>query len=239
MGCLKTWMSTHSGSLERSRPATSIQAPDDAPLSTDRPQAVELLAWAALVGMKASIAAVAIDATIRHDSPRYRGKAMRTRAIGYVGASCIVPLAWCLLPDRGRYPRGLDLAVSIPLLLDATGNAAGVYQRAHVDDLVHLANGAIVAGVAGALVAPRVDERWQAALAGAAIGITAQTLWEIMEYVAYRFGARGMDLSYKDTMDDMIESTLGALLGGLFSLTRMARSRSARERTGWRSVVGA
>ncbi len=215
-----------------------IAPPDDEPPTLARPQGFDLLAWTALVAMKATILAVAVDATLRRDQPRYRGKAMQTRAIGYVGASLLVPLAWRLLPGRGRYPRGLDLAVATPLLLDAIGNAAGIYQRKRVDDLVHLANGAIVAGVGGALVGPYVDEPWQAALAGAGIGVTAQTLWEIMEYAAFRFGDRGMDLTYQDTMDDMIESTIGALIGGAFTLTRMPRLKAAR-RTGWRSIVGA
>lgn len=219
---------------------TPIAAPEDEPTALARPQGFELLAWTALLAMKATILAVAIDATLRSDQPPYRGKAMRTRAIGYLGTTLLVPIAWRLLPghDRGRYPRGLDLAISTPLLLDAIGNAAGIYQRKHIDDVVHLANGAIVAGVGGALVAPHVDERWQAALAGAGIGVTAQTLWEIMEYVAFRFGARGMDLSYQDTMDDMIESTIGALIGGAFTLTRVPRSKAARRR-GWRSMVRA
>ena len=210
----------------------------DAPAASARPQGFELVAWTALLAMKATILAVAVDAVLRHDRPPYRGKAMRTRALGYLGATLLVPLAWRVLPRDSRYPRGLDLAISTPLLLDAVGNAAGIYQRKRIDDLVHLANGAIVAGVGGSLVAPHVDERWQAALAGAGIGITAQTLWEIMEYAAYRFGARGMDLSYQDTMDDMIESTIGALVGGAFTLTRVPRAKSER-RTGWRSVVGA
>ena len=213
-------------------------APDtEPPTPAARPQGFELLAWTALVAMKATIFAVAVDALLRHDQPPYRGKAMQTRALGYVGASLLVPLAWRLLPHSGRYPRGLDLAISTPLLLDAVGNAGGIYQKRHIDDLVHLANGAIVAGVAGSVVAPHVDERWQAALAGAGIGITGQTLWELMEYLAYRFGARGMDLTYEDTMDDMIESTIGALIGGAFTLTRVPRAKAER-RTGWRSVVG-
>ena len=214
------------------------EQPDSEPPTLARPQGFDLLAWSALVAMKTTVLAIAIDAVLRKDQPRYRGKAMQTRAIGYVGATLIVPLAWRLLPGRGRYPRGLDLAVSTPLLLDAIGNAAGVYQRKRIDDLVHLANGAIVAGVGGALVAPHVDERWQAALAGAGIGIVGETLWEVAEYVAFRFGARGMDLTYEDTMDDLIESAIGALIGGAFTLTRMPRSKAAR-RTGWRSVVGA
>ena len=54
-------------------------------------------------------------------------------------------------PDRGRYPRALDLAVTIPLLLDAGGNALDLYEEAHIDDVVHVANTAIASGVVGAL----------------------------------------------------------------------------------------
>jgi hypothetical protein len=60
-----------------------------------------------------------------------------------------------------------------------------------------------------------------------------------MEYAALRMGARGMDLSYGDTMEDIIDSTLGAIVGGLFTLTRVPRSREARKRVGWRSPLGA
>jgi hypothetical protein len=71
------------------------------------------------------------------------------------------------------------------------------------------------------------------------LAITAETLWEIMEYTAMKMGANGMDLSYDDTMDDLIESTLGAIVGGLFTLTRVRKSREARKRAGWRSPLGA
>ena len=40
-------------------------------------------------------------------------------------------------------------------------------------------------------------------------------------------------------MDDIIDSSLGAIAGGLFTLTRVERSREARERVGWRQPLGA
>ena len=187
---------------------------------------------------KAITIVCAVDALLNADSPRLRGKAIRTRAVGYTAALFIVPVLWRLLPDRGRYPQELDLAVTTPLLLDAAGNALGLYEEAHIDDVVHLANAAIVSGVAGALFAPRVDERWQAALAGAGVAIVAETAWELAEYGAWRLGADGMNLTYEDSMDDIGESWIGAVLGALFTLTRMPRSRSARERAGWREVLG-
>ena len=192
----------------------------------------------AIAAAKTATIAFAIDAFANADSPRLRGKAIRTRAIGYAGALFVVPVLWRLIPDRGRYPRALDLAVTIPLLLDAGGNALDLYEEAHIDDVVHVANSAIVSGVAGALFAPYVDERWQAALIGAGVSIAAMTAWEVMEYGAMRLGADGMDLTYDDTMADLAEGFLGAALGALFTLGRVPRSRTQRKRRGWRGPLG-
>lgn len=206
--------------------------------AAERSPRVEAGLAAAIVATKALTIAFAVDAFANADSPRLRGKAIRLRTIGYVGAALIVPAIWRLLPDRGRYPRALDLAVTVPLLLDAGGNALDMYEEAHVDDLVHAANAAIVSGIAGALVAPRVDERWQAAVAGAGVSVVGATIWELMEYGAMRLGARGMDLTYDDTMADLAEGVLGAVLGALFTLTRVPRSRAEREQHGWRGPLG-
>ena len=85
-------------------------------------------------------------------------------------------LAACAAAASG-IPRELDLAVTFPLLVDAGGNAIGLYRRAHVDDLVHFADGALVASVVGALATPRVRTPWEAAGAGlAAAGTLAAAL---------------------------------------------------------------
>lgn len=189
---------------------------------------------------KAATVGFGIDALLHHQEPRLRGKAIRTRAVGYTAALLLVPLAWRLLPGRrGPYPRLLDLAVTLPLLADAGGNAFGIYQRARVDDAVHVANAAILAGVSGSLIAPNVDEPWQAALAGGAIAIAGETLWETLEYIAWRLGQEGMDLTYEDTMDDIIGTWIGAVAGALYILTRAPRRKSTRERRGWRALLGA
>lgn len=192
----------------------------------------------AVVAAKTATVACALYALKHADAPHLRGKGIRTRAIGYTGGLLVVPLIWSLLPDKGRYPRSLDLAVTIPLLLDAGGNALGKYQEAHVDDLVHIANAAIVSGVVGALAAPNVDERWQAAGVGAGVAVAGASAWELMEYVGLKLGAEGMDLTYDDTMYDIAEGFLGAILGALFTLTRVPRSRGARKQHGWQESLG-
>jgi hypothetical protein len=190
----------------------------------------------AIIAAKGATIACAIDGFVNADTPRLRGKAIRTRAIGYTAALFIVPAIWRVMPDRGRYPRGLDLAVTVPLLIDAGGNALGLYEEAHLDDVVHFLNAAIVAGVAGALYGTRTDEPWEAAMAGAGTAIAGETIWEIAEFAAMKLGADGMNLTYEDTMADLAESTLGAIAGGIVTWLRMPRAKAERRR-GWRHAV--
>jgi hypothetical protein len=185
------------------------------------PPTVVDVAWlAAITAAKAAVVAFAVDAFVNADTPRFSGKAMRVRALGYTGALLVVPIAWRLRGRRDPYPRELDLAVTLPLLADAAGNAVGIYQRAHVDDAIHFANGAIVSSVVGALVTPRSRTPWEAAGIATATGMSAATAWEIAEWIGLQLGARGMDLSYADTIADLIETSAGAMLGGVITLLR-------------------
>ncbi len=184
------------------------------------PSLGDLAGDAAIAAAKASVVALAIDAFLNSSSPRYSGKAMRVRAIGYAAGMLLVPVAWRLRGRPEPYPRELDLAVTLPLLVDAGGNAIGIYQRAHVDDLIHFADGATVASVVGALATPRVRTSWEAAGVAAMSGIAAAGLWEIGEWVGMKLGAKGMDLSYDDTITDLAETAAGALLGGVVTLLR-------------------
>jgi hypothetical protein len=186
-----------------------------------RPTAASDVAWtAAIVTVKAAVIALAVDAFANSTKPRFRGKAMKVRAIGYAGALLIVPIAWRMRGRDADYPRELDLLVALPILVDAGGNGVGMYQNAHVDDAIHFANGALLAGVVGAVAMPRTRTGWEAGAFAAAIGIAAAAVWEIFEWVAMKLGAKGMDLTYDDTMADLIEGSAGAVLGGIVTLLR-------------------
>jgi hypothetical protein len=175
---------------------------------------------AAIAAAKATVLALAVDAFLNSDSPRYHGKGMRLRSIGYAGGLLIAPVAWRLRGRRDRYPRELDLFVTLPLLVDAGGNAIGIYRRAHVDDLIHFADGALVSSVVGALATPRTRTSWEAAGVGALAGGALAGIWELGEWIGLKLGAKGMDLSYDDTMTDLAETMGGAALGALVTLLR-------------------
>ena len=95
----------------------------------------------------------------------------------------MVPVAWRLLGRKARTRASSTSRVTLPLLADAGGNAAGIYQRAHVDDAIHFANGALFTSVVGALVTPRTKTSWEAAGIAAAVGTAAGVAWEIAEWV--------------------------------------------------------
>jgi len=204
-------------------PTNETQAPTPpvAPLPASAPPTPLDIGWiAAISAAKAAVIALAIDAWVNSSAPRYSGKAMRVRALGYAGGLLAVPILWRLRGRPQPYPRELDMAITLPLLVDAGGNAIGIYQRAHVDDLIHFADGATVASIVGALATPRTRTSWEAAGVAALTGMAAAGVWEIGEWVGFKLGARGMDLTYDDTMTDMIETMGGALLGAAITLLR-------------------
>src|SRR6188472_207258 len=116
------------------QPATPPAAPQPA---SPPPTPLDIGWIAAISAAKAAVIALAIDAWVNSSAPRYSGKAMRVRALGYAGGLLAVPLIWRLRGRPQPYPRQLDMAITLPLLVDAGGNAIGIYQRAHVDDLIH------------------------------------------------------------------------------------------------------
>ena len=202
--------------------STSAVAPSTAaPTTAARPPAPSDVAWiAAITAVKATIIALAADAFVNSHQPRFSGKAMKVRAFGYAGALLVVPTVWRALGRQKRYPRELDLLVALPILADAGGNAVGIYERAHVDDAIHFANGALLAGVIGTVAMPRTKTAWEAGAFAAAVGTATAAGWEIFEWVAMKLGAKGMNLSYDDTMADLVETSAGAVLGGLVTLLR-------------------
>jgi hypothetical protein len=198
----------------------TLAAPELVP-PTARPPTPGDLAWiAAITAAKGAVIALAADAFVNSSSPRYHGKGMRLRAIGYAGGLLIAPVAWRLRGRKEPYPRELDMAITIPLLIDAGGNAIGMYRSARMDDLVHFLDGAIVSSVVGALATPRTRTSWEAAGVGALAGGALAGMWEIGEWIGLKLGAKGMDLSYDDTMVDLVETMAGGLLGGVVTLLR-------------------
>jgi hypothetical protein len=179
---------------------------------------------AVLMAGKATALAFSIEPVLHPKARKFHGKAMRIRALGYFGMLLAVPVGWLASGRRVSYPIGADLALTVPLLLDSGGNALGIYDSDNIDDLVHFTNTAILSTAFGVAISPHVDSRWKAGAATTAFGVTGELAWELMEYTADAIGFDGLNLSRADTLGDIGEAVLGAILAGAITTIRWKAS---------------
>ena len=168
------------------------------------------------IATKALALALAALPLLAPNRPGYRRKAMRARAVVYPLVPMAIPFTWSRRGRPAPYPHAIDIALALPLILDAGANASDLYGRVrNLDLVVHLVNTGLVVAAVGAGLSPLMPNRWSAAVLATSLGISAEALWEIAEYLAQRSGATGMDLTYDNTIHDLISSSAGAAIGGL------------------------
>jgi hypothetical protein len=184
------------------------------------PQWVHEVALATVAAMKVVTAACAIEGARHPNEKRYRGKAMRIRALGYFAGLGLVPAVWLAQSHRRPYPAGADLAVSVSLMIDAVGNTIGVYDDARLDDLVHGVNAGVLSALFGAVISPHVRSRTSATVATIAFGTAGELLWEVMEYIGEALGFKGMMLSKDDTVSDIVAAFAGTAVAAAITWVR-------------------
>ncbi len=184
------------------------------------PQPLRTASGVILAAAKLATLRYVAESVIDPHQPKYKGKAMRIRAVGYIGGLALVPAAWRARDRRERYPVVADLAVTVPLLIDAAGNAHGIYDEARLDDLVHFFNTATLASLFGAVISPRVRSRITAAGATIAFGVVGEIAFDAMEYIAEAMGFEGLGLSREDTLADIAAASIGACIAGAITWAR-------------------
>ena len=226
-------MGGEAGSREASRPGASdgLTRPETDATSRQRrgeaPEWAHRLAILILVPVKLLTAGFALAGALHPTAPRYRGKAMRIRAVGYAAALGLVPAVHAARRARGPYPAGADLAVSVPMLIDAAGNALGIYDQDRLDDVVHAVNTGVLASLFGAVISTRMKSRRAATAATLAFGVIGELGWEGMEYLGEAIGFRGMALSEDDTLGDIGSALLGTAFAAVVTWTRWRPAEEA------------
>ncbi|MDQ3491981.1 MAG: hypothetical protein M3452_01810 [Chloroflexota bacterium] len=192
------------------------------------PQRLRTASGVILAAAKLATLRYVAESVIDPHQPKYKGKAMRVRAVGYIGGLAMIPAAWWLRGRRERFPVVGDLAVTLPLLVDAAGNAHGIYDEARIDDVVHLVNTVSLGALFGALISEHVDSRAKAAGAVIALGVVGGIGWEVMEYTAEALGFEGLGLSPEDTIADVTFGAMGALIAAAITWARWQPLSSRR-----------
>lgn len=161
------------------------------------------------------------------------GKAMGFRAPLFLGPAVIVPLL-----ARWRrwepYPHTADALASAPFLVDTLGNLGGFYDSFDAtDDVLHFVNWVLLVAAYHAFRFRNVHTNRDAVLLGYGFGAVAIIWWEGLEWAVSTDGfggAGGLDLTYGDTVGDLLLSSTGGLIGSIIAVRWLGADR--RERTG-------
>lgn len=186
-------------------------------------------AW--LLGAKILLAVLLVVGALFPDVGGFEGKGMAFRLPIFLLPALVIP-ALAVLRVDGRYSVELDIALTLPFLLDTAANAVGLYDSwEQTDDVLHALNWVIlVFGVTAHLcrnTSAAGSPRWLLWLAGTGFGAIAIIFWELAEYLVMKAGVGGLALTYGDTVGDLVLSSAGGAVGALAAVRRAPRPPSA------------
>ena len=159
---------------------------------------------------------------------QFEGKGMAFRAPFYLLPLVVVPLVWKWRGSHPPYPYLVDALVVSPFLVDTLGNVFNFYNNYPVtDDVLHFVNWVLLlAGVSLALLRLGLG-RLNIWVLAWGIGGLAIIWWEAAEYLVQELGTAGLQLTYEDTIGDLVLSTTGGAVGSALAL---ALTRGPRRR---------
>ena len=184
--------------------------------------------------LKAAVVGLSLSPLARPGSSHFAGKAMGVRAALYPATTLLIPAVWLLAGRPAPYPILADIALGLPFAIDAGANVVGLFAIKGFDAIPHATGWFFLSIAFGLAVAPLVNERW--ILFGLVLGFGAviDILWEAGEFAMMKSGASGLQLTYENTIQDLLLSLAGAALAALVMATILYPSPTTpRTLFGW------
>src|ERR671922_258399 len=176
------------------------------------------------LGLKALLVALLLF-SLFSGLERFEGKAMLARALTYPLATFSVPVVWRLRARPRPYPHLIDALVVLPFVIDTGGNVLDLYSVTWFDDLAHFLNWTILVSAFALALARTSLPRLPAWGLAVGFGAVTEILWEIGEYVVMKLGSSGLQLTYTDTVEDLMLGGAGTLLGATLVSVAWRHSR--------------
>ena len=181
--------------------------------------------------VKGALAASLLAGLLFPDIPGVAGKGWPERCIGYPVSALLVPAIWVLRGRRGqlarwgRYPYLADALLVVPFVLDLLGNLVNLFDTVEqFDDVLHFVNWTFLVAALVLFMVPAELARWNLVLMGSGFGALAIVAWEGVEWIIQEMGTTGLQLTYDDTVGDLVLSTAGGMLGALVTASILTRS---------------
>lgn len=173
-------------------------------------------AWLAIdVAVKVAVVGLAVYPLLNPDASHFAGKAMGFRALLYPAFPFLVPAIWLIARRPTPYPFLADILVALPFAVDAAGNVFGLFAITGFDALPHASGWFFFSLAFGLAVVPLLDRRWVAFLVVTGFGASIDILWELGEYLLMKSGSSGLQLTYENTIQDLVMSFAGGVLAAL------------------------
>jgi len=164
------------------------------------------------LAVKVAILVFSLIPIVSPESSHFAGKAMGVRALVYPAMALLIPAIWLLAGRPRPYPVAADIAFGLPFAIDAGGNVFGLFAISGFDALPHFLGWFFLSTALGMAVAPLLDRRWVAFVIVLGMGAVVDILWEAGEFALMKSGASGLQLTYENTIQDLLVSLAGAAL---------------------------
>jgi hypothetical protein len=169
--------------------------------------------------VKAAVLGLSLYPLARPGSSHFSGKAMGVRALLYPAMTLLIPATWWLAGQPEPYPFLADIALGLPFVLDAAGNVFGLFAMKGFDAIPHSVGWFCLSIGFGLAVAPLAGEPWIAFGLMVGFGAVVDILWEVGEFLLMRSGASGLQLTYENTIQDLVMSLTGAAVAAVVVAT--------------------
>ena len=147
---------------------------------------------------------------------QFEGKAFLWRLVTYPVAALVIPVIWAVHGRTAAYPYAADILLTLPFLIDTSGNALDFYDSIDWwDDANHFVNWALLSGAVGVLAWRNRTGSWETLAFVVGFGAVTAILWEIAEYVAFIRNSPELATAYTDTLGDLALGLTGSVLAGL------------------------
>ena len=167
------------------------------------------------LAVKVAVFVFALIPIVRPDASHFAGKAMGVRAALYPAIALVFPAIWLLAGRPNPYPVAADIAFGLPFAIDAGANVIGLFAIPRFDAIPHFLGWFFLSTAFGLAVAPLLDDRWVAFGLVLGFGAVVDILWEAGEFAMMKSGASGLQLTYENTIQDLLVSLSGAALAAV------------------------
>jgi hypothetical protein len=171
------------------------------------------------LAIKALVVGLSLYPLARPGSSHFAGKAMGARALLYPATTLLIPAVWLLSGRPSPYPVLADAALGLPFVVDAGANVLGLFAIQGFDVIPHVSGWFFLCVAFGLAVGPLVDQPLVAFGLVLGFGAVLDILWEAAEFALMKSGESGLQLTYENTIQDLVASLTGAAIGAVVVAT--------------------